>query len=301
MDLSVEVAGLTFKTPLVLASGVVGTSLAFFKEIDKYVGAVTTKSLGLKPRAGNLPPVVVELPYGIINAMGLPNPGIERFAPVISEAKRVLTSKVIVSVFGHTSREYAEVAARAEEAGADAVELNLSCPHERLVAQFSHDAGLAAQAVSAASSTLRIPVIAKLSPDIPRVAEIASACERAGAAALTLVNTARAMKIDVHLKRPILSAKFGGLSGPALHPIAVRCVYEAYEAVSVPIIGVGGVSTWEDAVELMLAGATAIGIATAIGKKGSRVFASVLRGVKRYLLSEGLSSPSELVGLAHGE
>lgn len=300
MDLSVELAGLKLKTPLVLASGVMGTSLAFFKEIDRYVGAVTTKSLGPEPRAGNPPPVVVELPYGMINAMGLPNPGIERFAPVIAEARKALTSKVIVSVFGRSPREYAEVASRAEEAGADAVELNLSCPHEKFVAQFSHDPELAAQAVSAASSTLRVPVIAKLSPDVSKLAEVASACERAGANALTLVNTARAMKIDVYLRRPILTAKFGGLSGPALHPIAVRCVYEAYETVSIPIVGVGGVSTWEDAVELMLAGAAAVGIATAVGKKGARVFASILRGLKRYLKSEGFSSPSEIVGLAHG-
>ncbi|HID08950.1 TPA: dihydroorotate dehydrogenase, partial [Candidatus Micrarchaeota archaeon] len=153
MELSVEVAGLKLKTPLVLASGVMGTSLAFFKEIDRYVGAVTTKSLGPEPRAGNTPPVVVELPYGMINAMGLPNPGIDRFAPTISEAKKVLTSKVVVSVFGRTPGEYAEVASKAEEAGADAVELNLSCPHERLVAQFSHDPKLASQVVSAVSST----------------------------------------------------------------------------------------------------------------------------------------------------
>ena len=297
--LGISLAGLKLRVPLILPSGILGLSPAFFQGIQSDLGAITTKSIGVKPRKGNPTPTVIPLPYGLLNAMGLPNPGIDRYIEVIEEAKRRLEIPLIVSVFGGDEDEYLEVASKAEEAGADAVEANLSCPHERLVSIFSEDPLLARKVVSTLSGSLKIPLFVKLSPNIGDIGRIASVCEDAGADGITAINTLRAMKIDLELKRPILSARYGGLSGPAIHPLAVRCIYEIYEAVSIPIIGMGGVTGWEDAVELILAGASAVGIGTAISTQGLEIFRLVAEGIKGYMESHGFKGVEEMVGVAH--
>ncbi|MFQ5710774.1 MAG: dihydroorotate dehydrogenase [Candidatus Geothermarchaeales archaeon] len=298
--LEVSISGLCLKKPLVLASGILGISPHFFKQIEKSVGAVTTKSIGPKPRKGNPNPTIIPLGYGVLNSMGLPNPGIEYFKDVIKKTKETLKIPLIVSVFGEKAEDYVLVASIAEEAGADAIELNLSCPHERTVSLFSESPDMAKGVTKEVSDTLRVPIFTKLSPTAADIGEIAYACEKAGASGITAINTQRCMKIDVELKKPVFKALYGGLSGPALHPLAVRCVFDVYRAVSIPIIGVGGVSSWRDAVELFLAGASVIGIGSAVSLRGLTVFDEIIEGLERYMKRHGFGKVGDLVGLAHG-
>ncbi len=293
-------SSLKLKNPFVLSSGILGISKNFFQQLSPYVGALTTKSIGKRERKGNPNPVVATLNnYGLINCMGLPNPGINYFTQVIREVKSVIDTPLIVSVFGFNMQEYVEVACKAEEAGADAVELNLSCPHTEGVYEFSQNSKLAYETVKNVKSVLKIPVFAKLSPNVTDITEIGLACEKAGADALTAINTIKSMQINVWLKKPVFKNLYGGLSGPAIHPIAVRCIYDLYEKVSIPLIGVGGVTDWLSAVELVLAGASALGVGTAVYLKGVNIFKNLTEGVKKYMETEGFKSFKEMVGYAH--
>lgn len=299
--LSVTLAGLRLANPTMLASGILGYSTETLENIVKGgAGAVVTKSVGLKPRSGYANPTIVQTSCGLINAMGLPNPGIDEFAKEISEAKKVLTVPLIVSVYGFSAEEYAKVAKRAVDAGADAVELNVSCPHvSETGSEIGQNPKILAEVVSKTKSVVDKPVFVKLSPNVTDIDEIAEAAVKAGAYALTAINTFRAMAIDTETAMPILSNRMGGLSGPAIKPIAVRCVYEIYEQVKVPILGCGGVTNWRDAVEFLLAGASAVQIGTAIAIKGPNVFKSVSRGIDAYMRKKGFRSVKEIVGLSH--
>ena len=299
--LRVYLAGLSLKNPTMLASGILGYSAETLKSIvDGGAGAVVTKSVGLKPRSGYANPTVVQASCGLINAMGLPNPGIDEFAKDIREAKTVLKVPLIVSVYGFSAEEYAAVAKKAVLAGADAVELNVSCPHVKETgAEIGQNPKTLAEVVSKVKRTVDKPVFVKLSPNVVDIAEIAESAVNAGADAITAINTVKAMAIDIETAKPILSNKRGGLSGPAIKPIAVRCVYDIYERVKAPIIGCGGITSWQDALEFMLAGASAIQIGTAIALKGPNVFKSVVRGISAYLERKGFRSVKEIVGLAH--
>lgn len=294
-------AGLNLENPTMLASGILGYSALTLKGVaEGGAGAVVTKSVGLKPRRGYANPTVVQVDCGLVNAVGLPNPGIGEFVKDICEAKAVLKVPLVVSVYGFLAEEYAFVAQKAVEAGADAVELNVSCPHVKETgAEIGQNPRVLAEVVEKAKKAVEKPVFVKLSPNVADIAEIAEAAVKAGADAITAINTVKAMAIDIETEKPILSNKKGGLSGPAIKPIALRCVYEIYERVKVPIIGCGGVTTWRDAVEFMLAGATAVQIGTAVALKGPNVFRAVARGINTYLKRKGLRSVSEIVGLAH--
>lgn len=284
-----------------LASGILGYNAETFERIaENGAGGIVTKSVGLKPRNGYANPTIVQIGFGLINAMGLPNPGIDEFADVIREAKNVLRVPLIVSVFGFSETEYATAAKKAVEAGADAVELNVSCPHVKETGlELGQNPEILSEVVRKVKASVDKPVFVKLSPNVTCIAEVAEAAVRAGADALTAINTVRAMAIDVETAMPVLSNKFGGLSGPAIKPIAVRCVYEIYERVKVPIIGCGGISSWRDAVEFFLAGASAVQIGTAIALKGLGVFKAVTKGLAAYLKSKNFRSVSEIVGLSH--
>lgn len=294
-------AGLSLENPTMLASGILGYSALTLKGIaEGGAGAVVTKSVGLKPRRGYANPTVVQVDCGLVNAVGLPNPGIGEFVKDICEAKAVLNVPLVVSVYGFLAEEYAFVAQKAVEAGADAVELNVSCPHVKETgAEIGQNPKVLAEVVEKAKKAVEKPVFVKLSPNVADIAEIAEVAVKAGADAITAINTVKAMAIDIKTSKPILSNKKGGLSGPAIKPIALRCVYEIYERVKVPIIGCGGVTTWRDAVEFMLAGATTVQIGTAVALKGPNVFRAVARGINTYLKRKGLRSVSEIVGLAH--
>jgi len=299
--LSVNLVGLRLANPTMLASGVLGYSAETLDNIAKGgAGAVVTKSVGLKPRNGYANPTIVQASCGLINAMGLPNPGIDEFVKEVREAKKALKVPLIVSVYGFSAEEYSKVAKKAVNAGADAVELNVSCPHVgETGSEIGQNPKILTEVVCKTKSVMDKPVFVKLSPNVTNIIEIAEAAVKAGVDALTAINTVRAMAIDTETTMPILSNRIGGLSGPAIKPIAVRCVYEIYERVKVPIIGCGGVTNWRDAVEFLLAGASAVQIGSAIAIKGPNVFKAVSRGIDAYLRRKGFRSLEEIVGLSH--
>jgi len=284
-----------------LASGILGYSAETLKSmVEGGAGAVVTKSVGLMPRRGYANPTVVQVACGLLNAVGLPNPGIEEFTRDIKEAKLVLKVPLIVSVYGFSAEEYAVVAEKAVKAGADAVELNVSCPHVKETGvEIGQNPVVLSEVVRKVKSAMNKPVFVKLSPNVSDIAETAEVAVKAGADAVTAINTVKAMAIDIETAKPILGNKRGGLSGPAIKPVAVRCVYDIYERVKVPIIGCGGITSWRDAVEFMLAGASVVQIGTAVALKGPNVFKSIARGIDVYLKRKGFRSVNEIVGLAH--
>lgn len=300
--LAVEIAGLKLPNPTMLAAGILGMTGASLKEaINCGAGAVVTKSVGLKRREGYPNPTVAQVACGLLNAMGLPNPGIDEFKEEIKEVKlSEIGVPLIVSIYGFSTVEFVKVAKVAAEAGADALELNVSCPHVRETgAEIGQNPGLVAEVVREVKKNVKKPVFVKLTPNVADIVEVAKAAVEAGADALTAINTVRAMAIDVKTTRPILANKIGGLSGPAIKPIAVRCVYEIYREVDVPIVGCGGITSWRDAVEFMLAGASAVQVGTAIATRGLGVFKSITRGIDIYLKRKGFRSVKEIVGLSH--
>jgi len=301
VNLNVNLAGLKLTNPTMLASGILGYSSETLESIaENGAGAVVTKSIGLKPRAGYANPTIVQTKCGLINAMGLPNPGIKEFVREIRATKKVLKVPLVVSIYGFSTEEYAKVAEKAVGAGADAVELNVSCPHVKETgSEIGQNPKILAQVIKAVKLKVDKPVFVKLSPNVTSIADIAETAEKAGADALTAINTVKAMAIDAETAMPILSNKVGGLSGPAIKPVALRCIYEVYERVKVPIVGCGGITSWRDAVEFLLAGASAIQMGTAIALKGANVFKTVSRGIEAYLKRKGFRSVKEIVGLSH--
>jgi dihydroorotate dehydrogenase (NAD+) catalytic subunit len=299
--LNINFAGLKLKNPTVLASGILGYSAESLESIvEGGAGAVITKSIGVKPRVGYGNPTVVQTKCGLVNAMGLPNPGIDAYVQEIRHAKTILSVPLIVSVYGYSAKEYAVTAKKAAEAGADAVELNVSCPHVKETgSEIGQNAVVLAEVIKKVKAAMHKPLIVKLSPNVTDIAETAEAAVKAGADALTAINTVKAMTIDAETALPVLSNKRGGLSGPAIKPIALRCVYDICERVKVPVMGCGGITTWRDAVEFYLAGASAVQIGTAIALNGSSVFQTINRGVEAYLKKKKFRSVTEIVGLSH--
>jgi len=283
-----------------LASGVLGYSVASMDRVVKSgVGAVVTKSVGVDPRVGYPNPTVVQAEAGLLNAMGLPNPGIDVFTEEIRRSKTMLHVPVIVSVFGYSAQDYAAVAKKATDAGADAIELNVSCPHVKQTgAEIGQSPQLLFDVVHQVKAAINKPLIVKLSPNVADITLLAKVAIEAGADALTAVNTLKALAIDAETRVPILSNIKGGLSGAAIKPVALRCVYDIAETFDIPIIGCGGVSNWRDAVEFLLAGASAVQIGTAVAED-IQVFQSVTKGVDMYLRKKGYQNVKEIIGLAH--
>lgn len=299
--LQTEFAGLNLRNPTMLAAGILGYSTDTFQTIVKAgAAAIVTKSIGAKPRTGYANPTVVQVGCGLLNAMGLPNPGINEFTEEIRKAKAEIKVPIIVSVYGFSAKEYALVSGKAAEAGADAVELNVSCPHVKETgSEICQNPETLSTVIKRVKAEVDEPIIVKLSPNVADIAALAKTAERAGADALTAVNTYRAMAIDTETMRPILSNRTGGLSGSSVKPMALRCVYEIYEAVDIPVIGCGGIANWRDAVEFLLAGACAVQIGTAIAYEGVGVFRSVSRGLDTYLRKKSFRSVKDIVGRSH--
>ncbi|MBM4237202.1 MAG: dihydroorotate dehydrogenase [Euryarchaeota archaeon] len=299
-SLRVSVGGLVLENPTMLASGVLGETGGSILEVARAgAGAVVTKSIGLVPKDGYSNPTMVELPYGYLNAMGLPNPGIDGFRAEMIEAVRGGVP-VVGSIFASNEVDFAGLARKMEEFGASAVELNLSCPHAKGYGmEVGVDPETVGKIVQAAKRRVRIPVFAKLTPNAERLVEVGKAVEEAGGDAVVAINTVKAMAISTEFRKPILSNRIGGLSGQAIKPIGVRCVFELYEALRIPIIGAGGIGNWRDAVEYMLAGASAVQIGSGVARKGLGVFRSVCDGLERYLARNGFSDIREVVGAAH--
>jgi len=262
-------------------------------------GAVVTKSIGLKPKEGYSNPTVIELEHGILNAMGLPNPGIESFGEEILKIKK-LNIPIIGSIFGSNSEEFAELAKKMQNYGADALELNMSCPHAKGYGlEIGADSKLVEKIASKVKESVSIPVFVKLSSNIPDLVDIAKSAEKGGADGIVAINTVKAMKIDLELKMPVLANKIGGYSGKAIKPIGVRCVYEISKNVDIPVIGVGGVTTGEDALEYIMAGASAVQVGSAIYYRGIDVFGKICDEMKIWMKNHGYKNISELVGVAH--
>lgn len=299
-DLSVEFAGIKLPNPTILASGILGVSSeVMIRAARAGAGAVVTKSFNRNGREGYRNPSFIEVPGGFLNALGIPNPGMNE---MFEEVRAVSNAgvPVIASVFGFDAEEFAEAAARGEDGGAVAVELNVSCPHVKEVGvEIGQRPGIVREVTRAVRRKIGVPVIVKLTPNVTSIQEIAIAAEEAGADAVTAINTALGMAIDVEAKFPILGGKVGGLSGPALHSIAVRAVYEIREAVKIPIIGVGGIADWKGAVEMMMAGASAVQVGTAVMYHGLEVFREVTTGISRFLAENGYASSMDLVGVSH--
>jgi len=299
-DLTVEFAGIKLPNPTILASGILGVSSeVMIRAARAGAGAVVTKSFNRNGREGYRNPSFIEVPGGFLNALGIPNPGMEEMREEVRAVAKA-GIPVIASVFGFDAQEFAEAASRGEQGGAIAVELNVSCPHvEEVGVEIGQRPGMVAEVTRAVKRNVRVPVIVKLTPNVTSIQEIAKAAEGAGADAITAINTALGMAIDVDAGMPILGGKVGGLSGPALHSIAVRTVYQVREAVKIPIIGVGGITDWKGAVEMMMAGASAIQVGTAVMYGGVEVFREITTGVSRFLRENGYGSVRELVGMAH--
>ena len=297
-NLQVNLCGLKLKNPTVLASGILDNTGEILKRVGKYAGAVTAKSISPEPRAGHETPNIVELEdRSLLNAMGLPNPGMENFAQEIKIAKTG-NAPVIVNVVGKTVEDFVKAAEKLGNLG-DAIEINLSCPNVKGGLEFSQNPDVAADVVKRVKKVVKVPVFAKLGPNVKDIVEIAKAVEKAGADGITAINTMPAMAIDVETGKVVLTNLSGGLSGTALHPIAVKCVYKIYENVKIPIIGTGGAMKGEDVVELMMAGATAVGIGTAVWNEGPEAFKRITDELEKFLHRKGYESAAELTGLAH--
>ncbi len=301
-NISVDLCGTRLKNPTILASGIMGVSGASCCYAARNgAGAVVMKSIGPKEREGHNNPILVEFKGGFLNAVGLPNAGVDNSLGEIEFAMKNAGVPVIPSIFGGTKEEFGMVAEKIAELKPQMMEVNLSCPNTAndFGEAFALSEKAAAEVIGIVRDKTKARIIAKLAPNVPDIKRIAMAIEKAGADAITATNTMPGMVIDVKMAKPILHNKSGGVSGPALKPIAVKCVYDIYEAVKIPIIGVGGVTTGEDAVEMIMAGASAVQIGTAIYYRGIDVFRKVSDEIKLFMEENGYSTIKGMIGVAH--
>jgi dihydroorotate dehydrogenase (NAD+) catalytic subunit len=304
-DLSVEIAGVRLPNPLVLASGIWGTTPELLERAARAgAGAVTAKTCTPAPRRGHRNPTAIDWGHGLLNAMGLPNPGAEEEAAMLAEARRRLVPlgvPLIASISADTVEGFAEVAAAVARARPDLIEVNISCPNlaaER-AQMFAASPAAAAEATRAAKRATSIPCIVKLSPQVHDIAAIARAVADAGADGITAINTMPGMLVDAESGLPILANRTGGISGPALKPLALRCVYEVCAAVGVPVIGTGGVATGTDAVEMFSVGATAVGVGTAVAAGSGGALARILDELGCWMVAHGFVGLADVRGRAH--
>lgn len=296
-----DICGMSLRNPTMLAAGVLDETAKSMLEVARAgAGAVVTKSVGLEPREGHPNPCVVELEFGLLNAMGLPNPGIERFSEEVKAVRREGVT-VIGSVIGGSHTELAEVAELMALAGVDAVELNLSCPHAKgMGTEVGSTPEDVERACRSSKERVKVPLLAKLTPNTSSITALAEAAEDGGADAVVAINTLKGMAISPEAGMPVLANRFGGLSGPAIRPVGVRCVYEIYESVEIPIVGVGGISTGMDALEYIMAGATAVQVGTAVWTEGPAVFSRICEDISRFMDEHGYARVKDMVGVAHG-
>jgi len=307
LDLSVEIAGVRFPNPLILASGIWGTSSDLLVRAARGgAGGVTAKTCGAEPRPGHPNPTLVDWGHGLINALGLPNPGVEAEMRILQEAKAQLQPlgvPLIASIFADRVENFVRVAEIVSRAQPDLIEVNVSCPNaaDEFGLPFAASAEGAAAVTQAVKRVTDIPISLKLAPNVPNIGSIAQAVVEAGAEAITAVNTMPGMVIDASSGQPILANRVGGISGPALKPIALHCVYEIACCVDVPIIGTGGVLTGTDAAEMLMAGATAIGIGSALHYRGECAFSLICQELRAFMSTYDYNCLAELRGLAHRE
>lgn len=297
INLKVNIAGVELKNPIITASGTFGFGREYGEYFDlNQLGAICVKGLTFTPRQGNPPPRIAETPAGILNSVGLQNPGVQYFIENELPFLKKYDVRVIANISGNTVEEYCAMAEILNDSDVDLIEMNISCPNvkEGGVA-FGTKPGTVYDITQEVKRRCRKPLIVKLSPNITDIKEIAQAAESGGADAMSLINTLLGMAIDIHTRKPVLANNVGGLSGPAVKPVAVRMVWQVASVVKVPIIGMGGVMTGEDAVEFMLAGATAVAVGTASFVEPSACI-KILDGVKKYLLRYNIEDIHDIIG-----
>ncbi len=297
--LSVDIDEITLRNPTMLASGILGISQSIFERLyDENIGGIVTKSISVEPMKGYPNPTLIPLSGGsYLNAVGLSNPGVNAFSEELSQNKNI---PIFISLVGSSEKDFAKMIKVFDSLNIIGYEINLSCPH---VSKMGMEVGDDPEAVSKIVSTVRKntkkPISVKVGVGSVDVIELARTAIDAGANIITAINTLRAMSIDVETMMPILSNRIGGLSGTAIKPIGIRCVYEISKNLKVPVIGCGGISTWQDVVEYMLAGASAVQIGSVLGSAGPRIFNSITKDLKKYIERKGIMKISEIVGIAH--
>lgn len=298
MNMKVNIAGVEWKNPVTVASGTFGSGAEYsdFVDLNK-LGAVTTKGVANVPWAGNATPRVAETPSGMMNAIGLQNPGIELFCERDIPYLKQFDTKIIVNVCGHAPEEYLAVVERLADEPIDMMEINISCPNVNAgFLAFGQDARNVEELTAQIKKLAKQPVIMKLTPNVTDITEIAKSAEAGGADAVSLINTLTGMKIDINRKTFAVANKTGGVSGPAVHPIAVRMVYQVAQAVQIPIIGMGGIASAEDAIEMILAGASAVSVGTA-NFYNPTITMDVVDGIEQYMKKNGFESVADMVGI----
>jgi dihydroorotate dehydrogenase (NAD+) catalytic subunit len=298
MNLKVNVGGLELKNPVITASGTYGFGREYAEYVDlNMLGGITSKGLTLKVRQGNPPPRIIETHSGILNSVGLQNPGVDNFLNNdLPYVKANYDTAIIANIAGNTIEDYCEMAEKLNDSQVDAVEVNISCPN---VKHGGLAFGSSCESVGNVTKSVRNhckkPLIIKLSPNVTDIAEIARAAEANGADSVSLINTLLGMKIDINKRKPMLRNNFGGLSGPAVKPVAVRMVYQVKQAVKIPIIGMGGIQTWEDAIEFMLAGATSVSVGTA-NFMNPNAPVEIVAGIEEYMKKYNIEDINDIIG-----
>ena len=297
MKLEVNVAGVTFKNPITTASGTFGSGAEYEEFVDlAALGAVTTKGVANVPWEGNPTPRIAETYGGMLNAVGLQNPGIELFCQRDIPHLKEKNASIIVNVCGRTVEDYVEVVERLSDEPVDLLEINVSCPNVKAGGiAFGQNPNALYEIIKAIKAKAKQPIVMKLSPNVTDITEMAKAAEAGGSDALSMINTITGMKIDIHRRQFILANQTGGMSGPAIKPVAVRMIYQVHKACSLPIIGMGGVMTGEDAIELMMAGATMVAVGTA-NFHDPRATMNVLDGVRAYMERYHIEDINEIIG-----
>ena len=298
-SLKTSIGSVELEKPGMVASGIMDeTGPSMVRMFECGAGAVVTKSVGTEPKAGHPNPCFTEVTGGYVNAMGLPNPGIDLFGEEMRVA--VPKGRVVGSIYGSGPDEFAHLAGRMEDYGACAVELNLSCPHAKGYGmEVGTDPAMVGSIVKAVKSSVSIPVWAKLTPNTHILTDIGMAVQDAGGDAVVAINTLKAMVICPEMGRPLLSNRFGGLSGPAVKPVGVRAVYDLSAVLDIPVVGVGGISDWRDAAEYIMAGASAFQVGSAVGIVGPKVFSEINAGLSAFMDEYGYGSIAAMRGVAH--
>ncbi|MBW2992486.1 dihydroorotate dehydrogenase [Candidatus Woesearchaeota archaeon] len=305
MNISTKLKGIKLNNPTILASGILGTTGSSLVNVaNNGAGAVTCKSIGLEERTGHPNPILIEWEKGFINAVGLSGPGIEEGIEEISYAVKNSPSPVIASIFASKIDDFGTVAKQISKASPDLIEVNISCPNveSEFGKPFGTDPDISAKVTKTVKKNTSIPIIIKLSPNVSNIKIIAQAVKKAGADIINAINTVGpGMVINLETAAPVLANKIGGVSGPAIKPIAVRCVYDIYEATKgkIPIIGTGGITYGEDAVEMMMAGASAVGIGTGVYYRGIDIFKKVSEEIEEFMENNNYISLKEIIGKAH--
>lgn len=303
MNVKISLFGKKLENPLFLPSGIINDVSGHKLAIDSGAGTVVLKSITLEPREGNPIPRVAKYEYGILNSVGLKNPGLKEGKKQIKDFIEKTKTPIIISVFATNVKNFKKLVGEMSELKPYAIEINLSCPNVegefgQMLSNKSDSSFQVIKGVKKESG--KIPLIAKLTPNVDNIGEIAKACEQAGASAIAAINTvAPSMVIDINKRKPILGMKKGGLSGPGIRPVAVAKIFEIYEAVKIPILGMGGVEKWQDAVELMMAGATLVGVGSAVYLRGYKIYQEILIGLEEFMKKEKINNIKELIGVAH--